>query len=180
MKKYLELYWTFFKIGGLTFGGGLAMLPMLTREIVETHKWASEDELLDYFAISQCTPGVIAVNTATFIGQKLYGWAGAAWATVGVISPSVIIITIIAAVLSKFMTYPVVAHAFAGIRVAVCAMLIGVVLSLMRKTIHDAFGVIMFLAGLALCLFTPLPIAVIVVLAGTVGFFSSKFERSGK
>ena len=156
------------------------MLPMLTREIVENHKWASEDELLDYFAISQCTPGVIAVNTATFIGQKLYGWAGAAWATVGVISPSVIIIMIIAAALSRFMTYPIVAHAFAGIRIAVCAMLIGVVLSLIRKTIHDAFGVIMFAAGLLLCFFTPVPIAVIVILAGLTGLIYTKIRGAGK
>ena len=121
MKLLWELFRSFFMIGAMTFGGGYAMLPMLEREIVNKHKWGTQEELLDYFAIGQCTPGIIAVNTATFVGHKVKGvWGGIA-ATLGVVSPSLIIITVIAMVLENFMDILWVQNAFAGIRVAVCA-----------------------------------------------------------
>ena len=81
MKQLFDLFFTFVRIGGLTFGGGYAMLPMLQKEVVDKKKWASEEELMDYYAIGQCTPGVIAVNTATFIGYKISGISGAVSAT---------------------------------------------------------------------------------------------------
>lgn len=137
MLAYWELFRSFFLIGLLTFGGGYAMLPMLTKEIVEKHKWATDEELLDYFAIGQCTPGVIAVNTATFIGYRRKGVLGAACATFGVVTPSLIIITAIAAFLSNFMEIEWLAHAFAGIRIAVCALIASSVWKLCKTNINS-------------------------------------------
>jgi chromate transporter len=117
MKELLELVWTFAYIGAFTFGGGYAMLPMLKREIVEKKHWATIDEIMDYFAIGQCTPGIIAVNTATFIGYKRKGVAGGIFATLGLVLPSLVIISVIAAGLENFAHIAAVQHAFAGIRV---------------------------------------------------------------
>ena len=148
MKELLELFGTFFKIGICTFGGGYAMLPMLEREIVNKKSWASMEELLDYFAIGQCTPGIIAVNTATFVGYKVKSIAGGIAATFGVVAPSIVIITLIAALLSNFMEYEIVSYAFAGIRIAVCAMIFKSVLQLARSSIkqkwHLALAVLAF------------------------------------
>ena len=110
-----RLFGTFAKVGVMTFGGGYAMLPILQREIVEDRHWATEEELMDYYAVGQCTPGIIAVNTATFIGQKKAGIAGGIMATLGVVFPSIVIIFLIASVLTHFADAPVVRHAFAGI-----------------------------------------------------------------
>ena len=119
MNKLLDLFFTFARIGGLTFGGGYAMLPMLQKEVVEKRKWATEEEIMDYYAIGQCTPGIIAVNTATFVGQSTAGIAGGIFATLGVVFPSLIIITLIAAFLQNFAELAVVQYAFSGIRVCV-------------------------------------------------------------
>ena len=124
MNPYLDLFLTFAQIGVCTFGGGYAMLPILQREVVEKRGWATEDELMDYYAIGQCTPGVIAVNTSTFIGYRLRGVPGAITATAGMVFPSLVIITIIAAFIQQFAHLAVVQHAFAGIRIAVCALVL--------------------------------------------------------
>ena len=133
MKELLQLFWSFALIGTMTFGGGYAMLPMFIREIVDKRKWATYDEMLDYYALSQCTPGAIAVNTATFIGYRRRGAAGAAAATLGVVLPSLLIIVVIAMFLSNFMDIAWIGHAFAGIRIAVCALIISTVVSLLRR-----------------------------------------------
>ncbi|MCR4616186.1 MAG: chromate transporter [Clostridiales bacterium] len=133
MKLLLKLFITFFKIGIMTFGGGIAMLPMLQREVVEKNKWATEDELIDYFAIGQCTPGIIAVNTATFIGYRKKGVIGGIFSTLGVITPSIIVITAIAALISNFSDNEIVLHAFAGIRVAVCALIFAAIVKLIKN-----------------------------------------------
>ena len=135
MRELWELFRSFVLIGSLTFGGGYAMLPMLTKEIVEKHKWATEEELLDYFAIGQCTPGVIAVNTATIVGYRRKGVLGSAVATLGVVLPSLLIITLIAAFLQGFMHIGWIAHAFAGIRIAVCALIAATVWKLMKTNL---------------------------------------------
>ena len=109
IKSLFQLFITFARIGGLTFGGGYAMLPMLQREVVKNHQWATEEELMDYYAVGQCTPGVIAVNTATFVGNKLFSTLGGIVATLGVIFPSLVIITIIAAFISNFASLEIVA-----------------------------------------------------------------------
>ena len=163
MKKLWELFVSFFKIGLFTFGGGYAMLPMLQREIVEKHQWVTDDEVLDYYAIGQCTPGVIAVNTATFVGTKLGGAIGAV-ATLAVILPSIIIITIISTVLQNFASYAVVQHAFAGIRVAVAALVVISVWKLYKKGVKGALGNGIFAASLLLVvLFSVSPVWVVLV-----------------
>ena len=121
MNIVLDMFFTFAKVGVMTFGGGYAMLPILQREVVEKKHWATEEELMDYYAIGQCTPGVIAVNTATFIGQKNLGTLGGIFATLGVVFPSVVIISLLAGVIEAFSHIVWVQHAFGGIRVCVCA-----------------------------------------------------------
>jgi chromate transporter len=144
MKELLELVWTFAYIGAFTFGGGYAMLPMLKREIVEKKHWATIDEIMDYFAIGQCTPGIIAVNTATFIGYKRKGVAGGIFATLGLVLPSLVIISVIAAGLENFAHIAAVQHAFAGIRVAVGALILDSVIKLFKGAVKDP-------AALAIC-----------------------------
>ena len=173
MNIYFDLFWTFAKIGVCTFGGGYAMLPALQREVVEKRAWATEEELTDYFAIGQCTPGVIAVNTATFVGQKQKGAAGGVFATLGVVFPSIVIIMVIAAFLQNFAQLPAVVHAFNGVRACVCALILSSVLKLRRTTIVDKATLVIFLAALALAVtgvfVTPPDTAVGAVL----GFFTS-------
>jgi len=138
LNLYLDLFLTFSKVGVCTFGGGYAMLPILQREIVEKRNWTTEGELSDYFAIGQCTPGVIAVNTATFVGQKLKGNFGGLIATLGVVFPSIVIITFIAAFLQNFTHIPAVNHAFAGVRACVVALILVSVLKLAKSNLKDA------------------------------------------
>lgn len=174
LKKDAELYISFFRIGGLTFGGGLAMLPMLQREIVEQRKWCTEEEILNMYAIGQCTPGVIAVNTATFVGYKQNGFWGSFFATLGIVSPSLIIICLIASILQNFIHLPAVIHALAGIRIVVCALMLDTVFKMARKGIVDKLGVAIFVIGFILACFSPVPTALIIVLAGVVGVIAKK------
>ena len=153
MKLLWELYSSFFMIGAMTFGGGYAMLPMLEREIVSKHQWSTQEEILDYFAIGQCTPGIIAVNTATFVGYKTKGVAGGIAATLGVVSPSVVIITLIAMVLKNFMHILWVQHAFAGIRVAVCALIVASVIKLCKSNIKKSWHIALALIAFAVVAF---------------------------
>ena len=169
MKKYIEIFLTFSKIGVLTFGGGYAMLPMLERELVENKKWITEEELTDYFAIGQCTPGVIAVNVATFVGLKQLGTLGSICSTLGVVFPSVLIITIIAAFISNFAELAVVNHAFAGLRVCVCVLIFNAVSKLFKKAVIDKYTIGIFLCVLALSIFTNISPILFVVCAGIVG-----------
>ena len=177
IKKLAELYVSFFKIGGLTFGGGLAMLPMLQREIVTDRKWCSEEEILDMYAIGQCTPGIIAVNTATFVGFKQAGVIGGIAGTLGMISPSLIIICLIASILQNFINYPAVIHALSGIRIVVCGMMINTVFTMAKKGIVDKIGGALFVAAFILACFTPVPPALIIVCAGIAGVIVNKFGR---
>ena len=164
-----DLFLSFARVGVMTFGGGYAMLPMLQREIVENRGWATDEELTDYFAIGQCTPGVIAVNTATFIGRKTAGIAGGIAATLGVVFPSLVIITLLASLLSNFADIPAVQHAFAGVRVCVCVLIGNAVVKLWKKTVIDRATLVIFLAVLAGSLFTGLSPAVFVVVSGLAG-----------
>ncbi|HBN57581.1 MAG TPA: chromate transporter [Lachnospiraceae bacterium] len=180
MKILWDMFLTFARIGGLTFGGGYAMLPMLQREVVERRGWATEEELADYYAIGQCTPGVIAVNTATFIGYRQAGIIGGIFATLGVVFPSLVIITVIAAFLTNFADFVVVQYAFAGIRVCVCVLIFNAVQKLWKKSVIDSPTTVIFLlvflisAGLAVGqsfypeLFSLSPV-VYVVIAGAAG-----------
>ena len=166
MNIYLDLFLTFARIGGLTFGGGYAMLPMLQREVVENKHWATEEELMDYFAIGQCTPGIIAVNTATFVGQKHKGFFGGLFATLGVITPSLIVISLLATVIEALSHILWVQHAFAGIRVCVCVLIFNAIVKLFKKAVIDKPTlVIFFTVALGSC-FANISPAIFVVLAG--------------
>ena len=170
MNIYLDLFLTFAKVGVCTFGGGYAMLPILQREVVEKKGWATDEELTDYFAIGQCTPGVIAVNTATFIGSKLKGVPGGIFTTLGVVFPSIVIITLIAAFLESFASNVYVAHALAGIRVCVCVLILNSVLALGKKAIKNKLSWVIFLIATVLAAFTDVPTVAIVLCAGLVGY----------
>jgi len=169
MKELIELFLTFARIGGFTFGGGYAMLPILQREVVEQKGWVTEEELMDYYAIGQCTPGVIAVNTATFVGNKRKGVTGAVTATLGVAAPSLVIIMIIAALIQNFADIPWVQHALAGIRVCVCVLVFSSVIKLARKSLKDWPSVLLFLLVLALSLFTNVSTVIWVICSGIAG-----------
>ena len=145
-----DLFLTFAKMGVMTFGGGYAMLPILQREVVEKKGWATEEELSDYFAVGQCTPGIIAVNTATFIGYKEAGIPGGILATLGVVFPSIVIITLIAAFLSNFADIPVVRHALGGVNAAVVALIAASVIKLGKSTLKNTPSVAIYLCVLAL------------------------------
>ena len=195
MNIYLDLFLTFAKVGVCTFGGGYAMLPILQREVVEKKGWATDEELTDYFAVGQCTPGIIAVNTATFIGYKHKGVPGGVLTTLGVVFPSLVIITAIAAFLSNFADIPVVQHALAGINAAVVALIAASVLKLGRSTLKNGAAIAIFLCVLALAaagslanfgtgtlgqvldlLTSP---AVLIVLAGVAGFLLYGRKKGG-
>lgn len=169
LKQISSLFAAFFRVGALTFGGGYAMLPMFQREIVEKHAWATEEELTDYFALSQCVPGAIAINTAVFIGQKLCGIAGAIAACLGVAFPSLIVITVIAALLSNFAEYSAVRNAFAGIRVCVCVLILNAIVKLWKKAIIDIPTFAVFLLVLVLTVFTGISPVFFVLAAAAAG-----------
>ena len=169
MKLLFEMFLTFAKVGVMTFGGGYAMLPILQREVVDNKGWATEEELMDYFAIGQCTPGVIAVNTATFIGQKYKGFAGAIAATLGVVFPSLVIISLLAGVIEAFSHIIWVQHAFGGIRVCVCVLIANAVVKLYKKAVVDLPTLLIFLAvaiGSTLLDVSPVVFVVVAALAG--------------
>lgn len=169
MKQLLELFLTFAKIGGFTFGGGIAMLPMLQKEIVEKKNWATQEELMDYYAIGQCTPGIIAINTATFVGYKQKGTIGGITATLGMAFPSIVIITIIAALVANFQELPIVQWAFGGIRAAVVALILSSVIKLMKKSVIDLPTALIFLAVAVLSTVTSVSPVVFVLIAGGIG-----------
>ena len=181
MKDLLELYWAYLKIGCVNFGGGYAMLPLLERELVTKRGWTTMEELRDYFAIGQCTPGVIALNVSTFIGQKRKGVAGAIAAMLGFLTAPIAIILVIAAFLRNFAELEVVQHAFAGIRVCVCVLIVQAVLRLWKSSVVDVFTMVLYAVILALSAvstFTSLlpfkiPAAVLVILAGLAGLAAS-------
>lgn len=169
MKILLQLFLVFAKIGGFTFGGGLAMLPMLQKELADKKHWVTEDELMDYYAIGQCTPGIIAVNTATFVGYKIKGVIGAIFATLGMVAPSIVIITVIAAFLQNFQDIVYVQYAFAGIRAAVVALILNTIIKLGKKSLVDFAAIIMFILVTALSLLTNISPALFVIVAGICG-----------
>ena len=180
MKSYLELFLAFARVGVMTFGGGYAMIPILEREIVDRYGWASSEELMDYYAVGQCTPGVIAVNTATFIGQKLYGTLGGIIATLGVVFPSVVIICTIAGILTNFADIPAVKHAFAGIRVCVCVLIFNAVTKLWKKAVTDKASLLLCLLVFALSAVLDVSPVVFVVLCAAAGILFTKVGLRGK
>ena len=166
---YLELFLTFAKIGALMFGGGMAMLPLLQRELVENKKWVTEEEIVDYYAIGQCTPGIIAVNTATFVGRKKAGIPGGIIATLGIVFPSLVIICVIAAFLKGFADAPAVKHAFAAIRVCVCVLILNAVIKLAKKSVTDIPAAVIFVLVILASLFLKVSPVIFVIISAALG-----------
>ena len=182
MNDLLDLYLTFVKIGCVTFGGGYAMLPILERELVDKRHWTTMDDLRDYFSIGQCTPGVIAMNVSTFIGEKRGGVAGALAASLGFLSGPVVLILVIAAFLNNFAHLSLVQHAFAGIRVCVCVLIIQAVIRLWKSSVVDVFTFALYLIILALSVcswFLPvkIPTVALVISAGVAGLAVSLWKN---
>ena len=177
--RYVQLFMAFFKIGLFTFGGGMSMLPMLQRELVESKQWLTEEEILNYFAIGQCTPGIIAVNVATFCGYKRAGLSGAIVSTIGIVCPSWIVITLIAGSISRFSDIVWIQRAMKGVYVAVAALLARAVFTFGKKIITDFVT-----AGIAAGAFLAMSVwnvsgILIVLVAGIIGF-CAQIIRNGK
>ena len=177
--RYVQLFTAFFKIGLFTFGGGMSMLPMLQRELVESKQWLTEEEILNYFAIGQCTPGIIAVNVATFCGYKRAGLSGAIVSTIGIVCPSWIVITLIAGSISRFSDIIWIQRAMKGIYVAVAALLARAVFTFGKKIITDFVT-----AGIAAGAFLAMSVwnisGILIVLAAGIIGFCAQIIRNGK
>ncbi len=169
MKDYLTLFLALAKVGVMTFGGGYAMLPILQREVCDTRHWLTEEEIMDYYAIGQCTPGIIAVNIATFTGRKVKGIPGGIVATLGVIFPSLIIISVIAALVHNFSDLAAVQNALAGIRVCVCVFIFNAVVTLFKAAVVDAPTLILYLIIFLASVFFSLSPVLCVLAAGAAG-----------
>jgi len=169
MKELFLYYRTWFKIGLFTFGGGYAILPMIDKEVVRKHNWASNEEVVDYYAIGQSLPGIIAVNTAVFVGYKAGGGKGAVASALGVISPSIILITLIATLLSGFQDIPAVRHALNGIRIGVCVLMVATIVQLGRNAIKSVTGAVICVAAFTMSYVLGINIALLVVLSAVTG-----------
>lgn len=174
----VELFFVFFKIGAVTFGGGYAMLPMLERELAEKRNWTTKETMLDYYAIGQSTPGIIAVNVATFIGFNKAGLLGAIIATAGIVTPSIIIISLIASCISNFAQIQWVQKALAGINVAVAALLTKSVWDFSKKAVKNIWGLLLLLGAFVSMYFFGVESIVVILVSATLGicfsFLSAK------
>ena len=174
IKELFELFIIFCRIGGFTFGGGYAMLPIIQKEIVEKRNWATDEEVIDYYAIGQCTPGIIAINTATFIGYNRKGIPGAISATTGMVFPSIIIITTIAKFFQHFQDYEIVQNAFGGIRVVVVALIVTTVMNMYKKSVKDYTGTIIFLLAFIAIGFLKISPILIIILSALIGIIKCR------
>ena len=169
MRELLEIFIVAFRVGIMTFGGGYAMLPILQREVVENRKWVTEAEVLDYYAIGQCLPGIIMVNTMIFVGEKRKGKIGGIVAALGTVCPALIIITVIAALLTNFADSEIVKKAFAGIRVCVCVLIFNAVVKLWKSSVIDWKCFVIFALVAVLSLVTSITPVIFVVAAAVCG-----------
>lgn len=182
MNIFLELLISFVKIGFLTIGGGYVMLPMMQSELIDKKHWITEEELLDYYAVGQSTPGIIAVNVATFVGYKKAGVTGGIVATLGIISPSLIIITALAGVIQSIDQYPNVQKAMSGINVAVCALITDATLNFIKKGVKNFVTLLVLLASFLLIYYVKVPSYLIVLGAAFLGavtyFVKNKMKKN--
>ena len=176
MKELFEIFAVAFRVGLFTFGGGYAMLPILQREVVETRGWVSEEEVLDYYAIGQCLPGIIMVNTMIFVGHKRKGNIGGIAAALATVCPALIIITLIAALLTNFADVPAVKNAFAGIRVCVVVLIFNAIVKLWKSSMIDWKCLILFALVVAGSLFTKITPVVFVIFAAVAGIVIKTLE----
>lgn len=181
MKELIELFIIFCRIGGFTFGGGYAMLPIIQREIVEKRNWATNEEIIDYYAIGQCTPGIIAINTSTFIGYNRKGIVGAIAATTGMVFPSLVIITAVARFFQQFQDYKIIQNAFGGIRIVVVALIATTVINMYKQSVQDYIGTLIFLFAFIAIGFmniSPIPVIIISALAGIIKCRNFDFKEN--
>lgn len=172
-----KLFVSFARIGVMTFGGGMSMLPMLERECVKNRGWATEEEMLDYFAIGQCTPGIIAVNTATIIGYRQRGLSGALVATAGIVFPSLVIISILASIILRFKDNSYVQKAFEGIRIAVCALIMKSVIGLAKKADKNMLYLLVTIGAFVALFFyglSPVVAVLLTIVIGVIAYFAEK------
>lgn len=180
MNKYLDIFLTFARVGAFTFGGGYSMLPILQREVVEGRGWVGEREVLDFYSISQVLPGMIGINTAIFIGNKVKGRWGGVLAALGVAFPSLVIIMVIAAFISNFVHLPLVQNAFAGIRACVFVLILRSIMKLFRGSVIDWFSFVLFIAIFLLSVLTDINPILYVVAAGLMGLLYRRSRRVEK
>ena len=176
-RELVELYLAFLKIGAFTFGGGLAMMPIMQRELIEKRGWITEEELIDYFAIGQSTPGIIAVNVATFVGYKKLGWFGGIIGTLGVVTPSWVIIMLLAGAISSIDKYPMAQKALHGINVAVAALLTSVIVKFSKKTIKSVSNAVFMLLAFGLIYFLKVQSVWIIVSALIIGSLLTLYRQ---
>ena len=167
--KLLELFWTFFKIGAMTFGGGLAMMPIMRREVVEKEHWVDDDDIIQILVISETTPGVFAVNAATFIGYKIAGFWGSVVATLGVVVPSFIIISIISLFIVQFKELTLVSYAFYGIQAGVSILILRAAMKLSKKVRFNIFATAIFASSILVALFTGISVIYILIVSAILG-----------
>lgn len=177
LKDYLEIYLTFAKIGTFTIGGGLAMMPMMQRELIQKRNWITEEDLIDYYAVGQSTPGIVAVNVSTFVGYKQLGILGGIIATLGMITPSLVIITILAKMINSIDQFPIVQKALKGINVAVAALLTSVIINFTKKTIKNIVNAIFMCIGFILVFFLKVPSFYIIIGAIILGVIISVINQ---
>ena len=177
INEFLDLFWAFAVIGASLFGGGYAMIPVLERELIKKRNWIAMDEVMDYFTIAQITPGIIAVNVATFVGYKRKGAAGGITATIAVIAPGVCLMLIISTFIKRFSDYEIVRHAFTGIRIAVCALILDTILKLNKANIKNYKLIIIFICSFILSAVFSLSPVFIVLGAGLAGFLFFRGEE---
>lgn len=180
MKKLLTLYFAFFKMGIINFGGGYALLPLLQKELVDKRGWITNEEITDYYAIGQCTPGAIAVNVSTFVGYKIKGVLGGIVATLGFISPAFLIIFLIATVLNQFADLWYIQSAFKAIRVCVFILILSAIIKLSKKSVVDWITLSIAAIILVLSIFTSIPLYIYVIVAGTVGILIKLHQERKK
>ncbi|MDO5396944.1 MAG: chromate transporter [bacterium] len=178
MKLYFKLFITFLKIGAFTFGGGYAMIPLITRETVLHHRWIDDSDILDIIAIAESTPGPIAVNAATFVGYKIAGFGGAFFSTLGVILPSFVIIYIISFILNLFQSMKPVQYAFCGIRAGVLALLIKALVSMYRQCPKSLMSYILMGLAFAASALLGVNVLLIILACALIGIISAFFAKN--
>ena len=177
LKLYLQIILSFMKIGVVTFGGGYAMIPIIENETSKNRKWISSGDLLDIVAISESTPGPIAICAATFIGYRVAGFLGAFCATLGVVLPSFIIIYIISIFLKEFSSYDIVKYAFTGIRAGVLALIIKAVVSMFKKAPDHILAYIIMAVSFLLVVIFSTNVLVIILSSAVIGIVASFIAR---
>ena len=180
MRQFIKVFLAFARVGAFTFGGGYSMLPIFQRDLVEKKGWLTAEEMADFYSVSQCLPGIIAVNTSILTGHKRYGGAGGVAAALGIAFPSIAIILVIAAFITRFSEIPIFGHAFAGIRVSVCVLIANSVIKLWKSAIVDKASLLIYATVFGVSVFTSFPVAVLVIAAGVAGVVIKAKRRHSK